>query len=126
MPNAPPESSGSAFGSLITLLLLYWMRTRSVAVRPKFSGEYISSALAGGTMNSPGVVDRQTYTYSYAPSHRYEVNASARSSRRFSYSHQWPHHHQPQRLPLGLIFVSWDTLSVPCSSGLRASNPAGN
>ena len=35
--------------------------TRSVLPRPKVSGVYISSARAGGTMNSPGVVARATY-----------------------------------------------------------------
>jgi hypothetical protein len=39
-------------------LLPYSTTTRSVPLRPKTSGEYISSALAGGTMNSPGVVAR--------------------------------------------------------------------
>ena len=34
------------------------MITRSVPPLPKTSGEYISSALAGGAMNSPGVVAR--------------------------------------------------------------------
>jgi hypothetical protein len=37
--------------------------TRSVFPRPKVSGVYISSARAGGTMNSPGVVARATYVY---------------------------------------------------------------
>ena len=32
--------------------------TRSLPLRPNTSGVYISSALAGGTMNSPGVVAR--------------------------------------------------------------------
>ena len=32
--------------------------TRSDALRPKVSGVYISSALVGGTTNSPGVVAR--------------------------------------------------------------------
>jgi len=32
--------------------------TQSLPLRPKTSGEYISSALAGGTMNMPGVVAR--------------------------------------------------------------------
>ena len=34
--------------------------TKSVPVRPKVSGWYISSALAGGTTNWPGVVARVT------------------------------------------------------------------
>jgi len=34
--------------------------TTSLPLRPKTSGEYISSALAGGTMNVPGVVARAT------------------------------------------------------------------
>ena len=36
----------------------YLMITQSLPLRPKTSGEYISSALAGGTMNVPGVVAR--------------------------------------------------------------------
>lgn len=32
--------------------------TRSLPLRPKVSGAYISSALAGGTTNTPGVVAR--------------------------------------------------------------------
>jgi hypothetical protein len=32
--------------------------TQSLPLRPKTSGEYISSALAGGTMKVPGVVAR--------------------------------------------------------------------
>ena len=40
---------------------VYWMIMRSVPVRPKTSGEYISSALAGGTTNSPGVVAVASY-----------------------------------------------------------------
>ncbi len=32
----------------------------SLALRPKVSGEYISSAFAGGTMKRPGVVARVT------------------------------------------------------------------
>jgi hypothetical protein len=35
--------------------------TQSLALRPKTSGEYISSALAGGTTKVPGVVARATY-----------------------------------------------------------------
>ena len=38
--------------------------TQSLPLRPKTSGEYISSALAGGTTNVPGVVARATYEYS--------------------------------------------------------------
>ncbi len=36
----------------------YFTVTESLPLRPKTSGEYISSALAGGTMNMPGVVAR--------------------------------------------------------------------
>lgn len=36
----------------------HWTTTRSDALLPKVSGWYISSALAGGTTNSPGVVAR--------------------------------------------------------------------
>jgi hypothetical protein len=36
----------------------YCTTTLSEALRPKVSGEYISSALAGGTTNVPGVVAR--------------------------------------------------------------------
>ena len=35
--------------------------TLSVPPRPKVSGWYISSAFAGGTTNTPGVVARATY-----------------------------------------------------------------
>ena len=38
----------------------YSTRTRSLPLRPNVSGEYISSALAGGTTKFPGVVARQT------------------------------------------------------------------
>jgi hypothetical protein len=38
----------------------YRITTLSLALRPNTSGEYISSALAGGTTNSPGVVARAT------------------------------------------------------------------
>jgi pimeloyl-ACP methyl ester carboxylesterase len=44
-----------------TIPLSYSTITRSLALRPKTSGEYISSALAGGTTKSPGVVARATY-----------------------------------------------------------------
>lgn len=43
--------------------LVYSTITQSLLPRPKTSGEYISSALAGGTMNVPGVVARATYVY---------------------------------------------------------------
>lgn len=39
----------------------YSIITKSLALRPKTSGEYISSALVGGTTNSPGVVARAMY-----------------------------------------------------------------
>lgn len=39
---------------------VYSTLTKSVPVRPKVSGAYISSALAGGTTNCPGVVARVT------------------------------------------------------------------
>ncbi len=38
----------------------YSMTTRSLGPRPKVSGSYISSALAGGTTKVPGVVARAT------------------------------------------------------------------
>ncbi len=41
-----------------SLLIPHSTTTRSVPLRPKTSGEYISSALAGGTMKVPGVVAR--------------------------------------------------------------------
>lgn len=40
---------------------LYSTTTRSVPLLPKTSGEYISSAFVGGTINVPGVVARATY-----------------------------------------------------------------
>jgi hypothetical protein len=43
--------------------LAYSTITQSLLLRPKTSGEYISSALAGGTTNIPGVVARATYEY---------------------------------------------------------------
>jgi hypothetical protein len=39
---------------------LYSTITQSLLPRPKTSGEYISSALVGGTTNLPGVVARAT------------------------------------------------------------------
>ena len=39
--------------------------TRSVWPRPKVSGEYISSALGGGTTKAPGVVARRCEGRSY-------------------------------------------------------------
>ena len=39
---------------------LYSTTMRSLAPRPKVSGAYISSALAGGTTKVPGVVARAT------------------------------------------------------------------
>ena len=39
---------------------IYSTTTRSPPERPKVSGVYISSALAGGTTKSPGVVARAT------------------------------------------------------------------
>ena len=42
------------------LAFFYSITTRSVFPRPKVSGWYISSALAGGTTNTPGVVARAT------------------------------------------------------------------
>lgn len=39
----------------------YSTTTRSVPLRPKVSGWYISSALAGGTTKLPGVVARAMY-----------------------------------------------------------------
>ena len=47
------DSAAVAYSTITQLLLL----------RPKTSGEYISSALAGGTTNVPGVVARATYEY---------------------------------------------------------------
>ena len=38
----------------------YSTTSMSVPLRPNVSGEYISSALAGGTTNEPGVVARAT------------------------------------------------------------------
>jgi hypothetical protein len=43
--------------------LAYSTITQSLLLRPKTSGEYISSTLAGGTTNVPGVVARATYEY---------------------------------------------------------------
>jgi hypothetical protein len=40
---------------------IYSTFTKSVPVRPKVSGWYISSALAGGATKVPGVVARATY-----------------------------------------------------------------
>jgi hypothetical protein len=45
------------------LELVYSTITQSLLLRPKTSGEYISSALAGGTTKVPGVVARATYVY---------------------------------------------------------------
>lgn len=42
----------------------YSTTTQSLLLRPNTSGEYISSALAGGTTNVPGVVARVMYVYS--------------------------------------------------------------
>lgn len=47
---APPM--GRFAGSVRPYLII----TRSLPLRPNTSGVYISSALAGGTTNSPGVV----------------------------------------------------------------------
>ena len=44
--------------SLPWVISSYFTITQSLPLRPKTSGEYISSALAGGTMNVPGVVAR--------------------------------------------------------------------
>ena len=47
--------------ALVTYLLLSYFSsttTQSLPLRPKTSGEYISSAFAGGTMKVPGVVAR--------------------------------------------------------------------
>jgi len=41
--------------------MFYSITTKSLELRPNTSGEYISSALAGGTTNSPGVVDGEMY-----------------------------------------------------------------
>ncbi len=43
--------------------LAYSTITQSLLLRPKTSGEYISSALVGGTTKIPGVVARATYEY---------------------------------------------------------------
>ena len=59
----PTRTSRRASQSLISnpQSPAYSTTTRSVPLRPKTSGEYISSALVGGTMNVPGVVARATY-----------------------------------------------------------------
>jgi hypothetical protein len=46
--------------SVVLSLVNYSTMTMSPPLRPKTSGEYISSALAGGTTNVPGVVARAT------------------------------------------------------------------
>ncbi len=46
--------------ALATLRATYSTITQSLALRPKTSGEYISSALEGGTTKVPGVVARAT------------------------------------------------------------------
>jgi hypothetical protein len=59
------ETSRFTTGGLNLLLyfkpffkMSYSITTRSLPLRPNTSGEYISSALAGGTTNVPGVVAR--------------------------------------------------------------------
>ena len=47
-----------------TDFVYYSTITQSLPLRPNTSGEYISSALAGGTTNLPGVVARAMYVYS--------------------------------------------------------------
>lgn len=44
--------------------------TRSDAARPNTSGEYISSAVAGGAVKSPVAVTAATYVYVYDPGER--------------------------------------------------------
>lgn len=47
----------------MNMIYLYSTITTALPLRPKTSGEYISSALAGGTMNRPGVVALAMYVY---------------------------------------------------------------
>ncbi len=51
-----------------------------VAARPDTSGEYISSARDGATVNVPAVVARTTYENSWCPSASRVANNSTRSS----------------------------------------------
>jgi hypothetical protein len=76
-PRDQPEAAGvmlngdfcPACGTKITIelfkktALAYWTITMLLPLRPKTSGEYISSALAGGTTKRPGVVARAVYVY---------------------------------------------------------------
>jgi hypothetical protein len=72
-PRSSPRPSSIRYSTL----------TRSALLRPKVSGEYISSALAGGVTKLPGVVARATYLYSQTPGYKKPEKASARLSRRF-------------------------------------------
>ncbi len=63
--DAEPDIAGLSIKFLVDLMkvatwMIYSTITTSLPVRPKTSGECISSALAGGTTKVPGVVARAT------------------------------------------------------------------